>query len=294
MRSSRKLALLALCLAGCGGRQEPVARLSVEPRQVSLGYPEATEMRLTWEPLAESDTLRTGGATVFVHLLDTAGEIVRTFDHSLPDGFRDGTPVAYPLKLYQSALAPPLPAGAYRLTMGLYDGRGRKRWPLAAPGQDLGRHEYQVADVAVPAPRPGGPRFAFSPEWLPAEPGGDRQVLARRWLKGERGTVRATGLAGAGTLWLVIAIPLASPGQQLTILDGSGTPSAVVGWSCGGMETGLSGVGGHEIEMPAEEPPPGGTCDIEVRANFVLSVEGTPERRSVALENLAWDLVPAS
>jgi hypothetical protein len=288
MRPLPKVAAFALCLAGCGGGQEPVARLAVEPRQVRLGYPEIAELRLTWQPLDEFAE-RTRGALVFVHLLDAPGEIVRTFDHPLPEGWQDGGPVTYPLKLFQSALAQPLPPGTYRLTMGLYDGRGRRRWPLSTGGPDLGRHEYQVAEVLVPPPDRAAPRFRFSPEWLPPEPGGDRQVLARRWLRDTRGRIQVTGLGGPETLWLVIEIPAASAGQQLTVLDGSNVPSAVVSWSCGGMEASLSGQGGHEIELPADEPPPGGTCLVEVAANYRLTVEGTPERRSIALSNLAWN-----
>jgi len=288
MRPLSTVAAFALCLAGCGGGQEPVAHLAVEPRQVRLGYPEIAELQLTWQPLDEPGQ-RARGAVVFVHLLDAPGEIVRTFDHALPAGWQDGEPVTYPLKLYQSALAPPLPPGPYRLTMGLYDGRGRRRWPLATGGPDLGRHEYQVADVVVPPPDRAGPHFRFSPDWLPAEPGGDRQVLARRWLRGSRGTIQVTGLRGTGNLWLVIEIPPPSAGQKLTILDSSNVPSAEVSWSCGGMDTSLSGQGGHEMELPAEEPPPGGTCEVEVRTNFRLAVEGTPEQRSIALSNLAWN-----
>src|SRR5262245_1848209 len=270
MRPLPTVVAIALCLAGCGGEQDPVARLAVQPRQVRLGYPEIATLRLTWQPLAALGP-RARDAVVFVHLLDPPGEIVRTFAHALPNGWEHGGPAIYPLHLYQSALAPPLPPGTYRLTLGLYDGRSRRRWPLAASGPDLGRHEYQVAEVVVPPPDRAGPRFHFSPEWLLPEPGGARQVLARRWLRGSRGTIQVSGLRGPGTLWLVIAIPAPSAGQRLTLLDRSNVPSAVVSWSCGGMDASLSGQGDHEIELPAEEPPPGGTCEVEVRTNFRLA-----------------------
>jgi hypothetical protein len=288
MRSLRTVAALALCLAGCRGEQEPMARLAVEPRRIELGYPQVAELRLTWE--LDADLARGGQPpTVFVHLLDGPGEIVRTFDHVPPVRWEEGVSAAYPLPLYQSALAPPLPAGTYRLTLGLYDGKSRRRWPLEAPGPDLGRHEYHVADVVVPAPRPGGPHFTFSPQWLPAEPGGDRQILAHRWLRGAEGSIAASGLKGAGALWLAVNIPAAGAGESLAFLDGSNAPSAVISGDCGGMETGVSGVGSHQIEIPVPGPLPGGRCDLTVRANFQLSGGNLKEPRSVALDNLAWN-----
>lgn len=289
MRPLRTLAALALCLAGCGGEEEPVARLAVEPRQVRLPYPQVADMRLHWEPATDLGRQGAGGPYVFVHLLDAPGEIVRTFDHAMPEPWREGIPATYRFELYQSALGPPLPPGTYRLTLGLYDGRSRKRWPLAAPGPDLGRHEYHVADVEVPPVRPGGVRFSFSPEWTPSEAGGDRQILGRRWLASRRGTLRATGLEGPGTLWTMVRIPAAAAGHHLQVLDGSNAPSAVLRWSCGGMETGVSGAGSHEIELITDEPPPGGACEVEVSANFFLAAAGSAERRSVGLENVAWN-----
>jgi hypothetical protein len=284
MRPLRTVAALAFCLAGCGGEEQPVARLVVHPRQVLLPYPQVAEMRLTWEPFADLGRQGAGGPYVFVHLLDAPGEIVRTFDHAMPEPWREGAPATYRFEIYQSALGAPLPPGTYRLTMGLYDGRSRKRWPLATPGPDLDRNEYHVADVEVPALDRSGPRFSFSPQWTPPEPGGDRQVLARRWLTSQRGTLSAAGLEGPGSVWMALRIPPAGGGHHLQVLDGSNAPSAVVRWSCGGMETGVSGAGSHEIEMVAGTAPPGGACELEVSANFFLSAAGSADRRS----NVAW------
>src|SRR5262245_39249838 len=104
---------LAGWLAGCGGPQTPVAQLTVEPRQVTLPPAQVRPLRLTWTPSA---ALEGEEPTVFIHLLDADSKVVRTFDHSFPERWREGTPVSYDVDLYQSALAPPLPAGQYRLT----------------------------------------------------------------------------------------------------------------------------------------------------------------------------------
>ena len=70
---------------------------------------------------------------VFVHLLDSGGSIARTFDHPLPGEWISGREEEYSIALYQSALAPPLNDGTYRLTVGLYDDSGM-RWPLESVG----------------------------------------------------------------------------------------------------------------------------------------------------------------
>jgi hypothetical protein len=282
MRQLLAILVVAACLAGCRGEPPAVARLSVEPHTVRLGFPELREVRFDWQPVAALS----GGAspTVFVHLLDGKGRVLRTFDHPFPGAWQEGVPSAYEVKLYQSALAAPLAAGRYRLTAGLYGAHGM-RWPLAA-GPPVAREEYQVAEVEVPPPA-GGPRFLYSGAWLPSEPGGDRQLLARRWLAGE-GTLEVRDMPGPGSVWIVLSIPDGKgPGEQLVFDPGANTPSVLVDGSCGGAETGLSGSGRHEAEIAADGSAHGGVCQLHLKPNFVLLVHGQP-RRSVALDTLAW------
>src|SRR5215218_8524721 len=159
MKRLLPIALVAVPLAaGCGGKQTPVARVEVEPSQVRLPFSQVQTVRLTWTP---SMALEGETPTVFVHLLDGKRKVVRTFDHPFPQRWREGTPVSYDLKLYQSALAPPLPAGKYQMTLGLYNKEG-KRWALDGLGEPKSRNEYDAAKVEVPAQSPN-PRFAFSP-----------------------------------------------------------------------------------------------------------------------------------
>lgn len=280
------LAALSLYAAGCGGNDTPVAQVKVEPRNVRLPYPGVAAVRLSWTPVA---ALGEGGSEplVFVHLLDDRDTVVRTFDHAFPQAWREGTPVSYDVKLYQSALSDPLPPGKYRLTVGLY-GKERKRWALEGLGEDLGRNEYLAGEVQVPAQQQG-PRFAFSQAWLPKEPGGDRQVLARRWVF-KRGAIRVLDVKEPGSVWMVIRIPEASAGgEQLVLDEGAKTPSLLVSGSCGTVETNVSGPGYHEIELPMEPPPAGQFCRILLRPNFHMKPTGGPGRpRSVSLENIGW------
>jgi hypothetical protein len=271
-------------LAACGGGEQTVARLQVEPKTVRLGYPEVQTVRFSWSP---TTSLGNGAApTVFVHLLDDEDTVVRTFDHPFPQPWREGVPVEYDVALYQSALGDPLPAGAYRLTVGLYNQEG-DRWALEGLGKDLGRHEYVASEVQVPAQNMG-PRFAFSRNWLPKEPGGDRQILGRRWMA-ERSAIRVLGMRDPGTVWMVLRIPEVSGGEKLVLQEDSKIPSLLIGGSCGTVETNISGPGYHEIELPLNPPPtPDGFCRIILDPSFQIEPAGPGRPRAVSLENIAW------
>ncbi|HKI05079.1 MAG TPA: hypothetical protein VKK31_24075 [Thermoanaerobaculia bacterium] len=279
------IALIAISLAaGCGGKQTPVAGVEVEPRLVRLPFSQVRTARLTWTPTV---ALEGDAPTVFVHLLDGQRKVVRTFDHPFPQRWREGVPVSYDLKLYQSALAPALPAGKYQVTLGLYNKEGR-RWALDGLGEPKGRNEYDAAEIEVPPPAPGT-RFAFSAAWLPVEPGSDRQVLARRWMA-KRSAIRLVDQKEPGTLWMVIQIPPTNgPDAKLVLDPGASAPSVLVVGNCGGTETNLSGPGIHEVELSMEAPPANGFCRVLLSSNFLLEpTVPTARKRSVSLDNIAW------
>jgi hypothetical protein len=289
----RKLAgsvLLVLCAAGCGGAPDPVAQLTVAPATLPLGYPEAKSFRFSWMTTAAVDPAA-GAPIVFVHLLEPGGEVVRTFDHPFPGPWQPQRSVSYDVPVYQSALAPGLPAGRYRVTVGLYGATSGERWPLevSAGLEALPRFEYQVGWVEVPAAvEAQAVRFAFSPSWLAAEAGSDRQILARRWLRAAEGAIRVDGLRGPGTLRLAVQIPAGdAAGETLTTPDGTGA-SVVVSATCGDVEAGLSGAGPHQIEIPVAAAPAGGACEIQLEPNFRLRVADSAEELSVRLDNISW------
>ena len=300
------VSLAAGLFAGCGGQQTPVAQVKIEPRQVSLPFAQVRPLRLTWTP---SQALEGETPTVFVHLLDADRKVVRTFDHPFPQRWREGTPVSYEVDLYQSAMAPPLPAGSYRLTLGLYDKEG-KRWALDGLGEpEAGRNEYDAATVEVPA-GDAKPRFAFSSSWLPIEPGGDRQVLARRSMA-SRAAIRLLDQPGPGTVWMMVRIPPVDlPDTRLVLDPGATAPSAKVVANCGsgsgggggnesgdedadedggGTETSLTGPGIHEVELVMDAPPPNGFCRVLLSSNFLLEpTTAVARKRSISLESIAW------
>jgi hypothetical protein len=281
--------LAAVTVLGCGRDEPAVARLTVEPQELQLPFPELKTIHFSWEPISSLKV----EPTVFVHLIDESGELMRTFDHPYKGRFAPGTPVEYDVHLYQTALAAPLPPGEYRLTVGLYM-PGGERWPIETAGEPFKRKEYAVARVHVPpVDQKQTPRLAFTNTWLPLEEGGDRQSPVRRWMQGKNGALRVSPVRSPGSFWLALRIPAGdAPGEKL-VLDGSGNPPAVVvTGSCGAVETGISGPGTHLVEIPIENPPGNGQCTIRLRPNYHLLVAGSPFQRTVSMENAAW--VPAA
>lgn len=280
------LSLLALVAwaSACKKNDTPVGKLEAVPAEIALGPAEVQKLRLTWTP---SLPLGADSATVFVHLLDGEKKVVRTYDHAFPQAWTPGTPVAYEVKVFQSAIAPPLPAGKYTLTLGLY-GKDGERWALSGMGEPVGRKEYKAADVEVDS-QGHGPLFAFAPTWGAVEEGADRQAVARRWML-NRGAIRLTDQRGAGTVWMVVHIPEDRvDGYELVYDAGATTPMAKAIGNCGSTEMSVSGPGLHEIELPVEAPPPSDFCRILLTTNFQLKpTNPVGTARSVSLENLAW------
>jgi hypothetical protein len=279
--------LVLLVAVSCAQPEPPVARLSVDPAEIGLAYPEFTRIGLTWKierPLAGLEDR----PRVFVHALDSSGKVVRTFDHVFPEPWRVGEEVRYEATLFQSALAPALEEGEYGLTFGLYDQAGN-RWPLEVSGQEIHPQEYRAATLRAGA-RGEVPKFYFSPTWLPPEGGTDLQILARRWL-GDDGVIRLSDIAAPGRLWVTIGIPEGRGElQELILEEEADEPVATIGASCGGFATQVTGSGSHILEIPVEPQDEGtGTdCEVTFTANFYLLSRDNMSRRLLALESLSW------
>jgi len=274
-------------LTGCGGGGgKPVAKLRVEPREITLAHSTYQEVHLDWSMTSEL-TGQTGPLLVFVHLLDDQGRLTRTFDHPMPGGWAVGEKREDVVRLAQSALAPPLPPGDYRLSVGLYDGEGH-RWPLEVEGGRVDTGEYSVAEVTVPSTPAAVPLFSFSPTWSPTIAGGDRQILAVRWLTGA-GTILLDEVSSPGNLWLKLRIPEEGGGnaRRVSLPDqpASEEPSVHVGAPCAGFEASISGEGSHDVVVPVTAVD--GSCAIRLRPSYAMVEEGV-EQQSVMLESIAW------
>jgi len=267
--------VFAIVLAGCRGRAEPVASLSVEPKDVSLPAGRAAGLKLTWNPKAPLDNLQ-GKPRVFVHLLASGRSLLRTFDHPLAEEWTPWRAQSYEIELYQSALAEPLPAGAYELTAGLYDDASGERWTLDSGDDEVGRREYRVATVVVAAAQARSPTYDFAGGWLPAEPGGSKQVITRRCARGEA-TIAVRQAASSGTVVL---------GSRVPKLSSGGWGGAVeVTASCAAERGQVNGPELQWTRIPIASSSAEPACEIRFRP--VPPVAGANER-SVCLEVLAW------
>lgn len=193
-----------LAAFACTDRRGPVGSVEVAPATAGLAYAQCATFQVTWKPTGALGRLR-GQPIVFVHLLDSAGDVVRTFDHPLPAEWRPARTIAYPLDLCQSGFGPPLVSGPYDLSIGLVDARSGRRFELSAQAtKPPRRREYVLGTVVVPASLVA-PGVAFGPEWRNAEPSRDRQVLMRRQLDGD-GSLSVRGLPGRGILRLDLTV----------------------------------------------------------------------------------------
>jgi len=287
----KRLALAALVLVAglaCDADRRPVGSLAAAPGTILLPWPEFAEVALEVEPLAAlPEEVR--APKLFVHLIDETGAVVRTFDQAIGEPWREGRAIRTRIRVLQSALAEPLPAGDYDLTVGLYDPESG-RFPLDSELELRGRFEYLAATVRVPAVGREAPQARFSPDWLPAEAGGDRQVVVRRTLRGDAvGRIQLGPLAGPATVALALFVPNEiGIGSRLEIVDGGSQPKLRLVSSCGAEELELSGTGRFDADfrIPAGFGP--AVCDVTVEPNFRLTTSDRAETTSVRLESVAW------
>jgi hypothetical protein len=273
----RELAALVTVLSAallCGCRPSaPVGKLAVSPAAVRLGYPENAPLHFAWSPFRPLEN-KHGDPTVFVHVLDRPGSVKRTFDHPLPVAWTVGTPVAYDIDVYQSALASSLPPGKYLLSVGLYDSSWGYRWALETGGPDLGKREYRVGTLDVPpAPEKGAARFDLTGGWGPTEPDPSVQVLARRRLNGPASLTFEGSPGSSGSIRLALTVrrrPLEVEGE------------------CGGGGARRFEPGYHWIGF---DLPAGGRCGIQFREPLDAS---EPKDLAGAFSGAAMSSQPAT
>ncbi|MCZ7651878.1 MAG: hypothetical protein M5U13_12250 [Thermoanaerobaculia bacterium] len=285
-RGAPLLALVLLLAVGCGGGEAPVADLAARPTEVLLAYPEFRDVEVRFVPRVPLAELGER-PSVFVHLLELPGSVVRTFDYPVPATWQVAEPAVDAVRLHQSALAPPLPEGEYQLTVGLYDAATGVRFPLAGGRGEADENEYVVATVRVPASAGPLPRFEYSPEWLETEGSPDRQIVATRWLGAAAGSVRVSQLAAGGVLHAQLYVPPGpEPGAHFAVVPDERGPVAVLRSTCSPEELVLSGAGRHWLEWRVPEGAE--VCDLDFGVNFLFVGGRGEQRRSVRLEVLAW------
>lgn len=282
-------ALFALTLVpvGCSEPEPPPprARLGVEPASLELPFPEWRTVRLSWQRLESGPAPE--GLAAFVHLLDSDGELMRTFDQPLGAFAAGGDEIVQEVQLYQSFLGPPLEPGEYALTVGLYDRQG-ERWPLETAGESLGRFEYRAATVTVPPLSPEAPALTFSGAWLAPEPSDDKQILVRRWLAGS-GEIRIQNLEVPGSLWVRIHVPPPAEGRPLLPPDSAAPPTFEVTSDCSGVTRSFDPPGHHDFVIPVYPNEGGEDCRVSLTPHYSqLPDPPDSELRLAAVEIVAW------
>lgn len=258
--------------------ETPVARVQIEPVEVTLTFPQTVVLDLRWSlqaPVQPAD----GRLLVFVHLIDAEGKLERTFDHPFPEPWSVGEEITYPLELYQSAVDPALPIGTYRLTLGLYDATG-KRWPLETGGQEVDDYEYSVARVVAPDARRSTPKFTFSKAWTPPEATGHRQLLAHRWLTNQHADLVVWGIEHPGEVVLRFKIPEQRQRGSEPMVD--------LRSKCAEFRGQVSGQGTHEIRSTIRPDATGDRCSIRFVPNFSFRDSARTGRYSALLEKATW------
>jgi hypothetical protein len=261
------LAAISCAGAACRGSR-PVGRLAVTPTRITVATPLAVPLALRWTPESLLDGV-VGKPRVFVHVLDGARRIQRTFDHPLPEVWTPGREQTYEIEVFLSAIGDPLPAGAYEMTFGLYDDRGRERWPLAVDGEEVGRREYRLATLVVDPERGPAPAFGFTGGWMPVEPGPSKQVVARRCLRGE-GRIGVESPPESGTVRLAASTVTGSP-SPWTVTSG-----------CSPATASVSGPELRWASFPVAATPAAPACEIL----FTPPASAAPP--ALCLEVLAW------
>ena len=272
------LIAVALLPCSCAPRPEPpVAELSAGVAEVALVYASSSLAPIEWKSLRDLDP-PDASPSLFVHLLDGGGRIVRAYDRPVPGTRLEGDDT---IEIWQSLLAEPLPVGWYRLTAGIYDLATGRRWRLETGGVEIDEGEYEIVAVEVESTRRRTPDLVFGGEWLEADEGQPHNP-GRRWM-GERGTIRLLRTAGWSELVLTLSM-LELPASQYRLIyrDGASAPQLVIRNGCdNGSESRFDGYGMRSVALRLDAGED--VCVITLKPNYVtLGPEG--KRRSVGLE----------
>jgi hypothetical protein len=176
--------LLALCvlIAACGRTQQaetPVATPTVTLARgdAAIGMPMEMKYRFLVSsnapPIAEDDT-------VFVHFLDTDGELMWTDDHLPPmptSQWKPGQTIEYSRTMF----VPKFPySGDTSVVIGIYSPKSGAR--VALDGQTRGQHEYQVAKFNL-HPQTDNLYVVFKDGWHETEVAEEATGVEWQWSK---------------------------------------------------------------------------------------------------------------
>ena len=170
--------------AGCSKRttsEPPLATPSiiVNHTRAALGSP----VEVTYQFVVSADAPKVDQRyRVFVHFLDSSGELMWTDDHEPPVPTTEWTPgktVAYT----RTVFIPIYPyVGEATLRLGLYSDPQRRR--VALGGEDNGQRAYKVGTITL-LPQSENVFLIYKDGWHPAEVASDNAAVEWQWSKRE-------------------------------------------------------------------------------------------------------------
>ena len=170
--------------AGCSKRatsEPPLATpsLVLNHARAALGSP----IEVTYKFVVAADAPKVEQRyRVFVHFLDSSGELMWTDDHEPPVATTEWTPgktIAYA----RTVFVPIYPyVGDATIRLGLYSDAPRKRVSLS--GEDNGQRAYKVGTVTL-LPQSENVFLIYKDGWHPAEVAPDNAAVEWQWSKRE-------------------------------------------------------------------------------------------------------------
>lgn len=177
------LVVLTVLAAACARADNapPVATPSVvvSPRDAAIGSP--VEMTYRFAVASDAPALAEDYA-VFVHVIDSNGELMWTDDHEPPTPTREWTPGAV-IEYQRTMFIPKFPyVGATTVEIGLFTAATGERLPLA--GDTGGQRAYRVATFNMRL-QTDNLFVVFRDGWHDAEVGGDGTGREWQWSRKE-------------------------------------------------------------------------------------------------------------
>lgn len=173
-------ALAAACRSGDSG--EPAVaepHFSIDRSRVALGSP--VELTYGFDVAQEtSDPARAGDYRVFVHFLDSDGELMWTDDHTPEPPTTEWKP-GQRIEYTRTMFVPIYPyIGEASVRMGLYRPEDGRRLPLK--GQARGDREYEVARLTL-APQSENIFLIYRDGWHAPETAPEQPALEWQWTR---------------------------------------------------------------------------------------------------------------
>ena len=186
MTTSTRLAIvvLAMSCAGCGRTEDtapPVATplVTLARREAAVGSP--LDIKYRFEVAADAPAID-DDYWVFVHFLDSDGELLWTDDHRPPKPtpqWKAGEIVEYPRTIF----VPKFPyEGMINVEVGLFSPKSGLRLPMN--GKTTGQRSYQVASFDL-QPQNDNQFVVFKEGWHPTEVADDQIGTEWQWSRKE-------------------------------------------------------------------------------------------------------------